>query len=495
MRKAFATFSFGIIAMLLVFAETILISKGPWTGDFWEHVAAIKELSAHPLHPAHPIFLSALPHMSFSPYCLMVALFVRLSGIGVIEAMSFFAFFNLLAFVAAFYYFCRSVFRPYLNGMAALALLLVLVFWGLAPHMWAGFYHIFGLSNTLPYPSTFAMAVSLFALGLLLRAGAERVEPRVAVVSVLTALVVLTHTYTGIFLVLGVIALTFVCRRSIPQFLFRCSVIILPALLLVILWPYYSFWQFLLAPNASHALAGSLYTDVLVKHWPAFFALPSLYFIRGNKALLFLWTLLLMLLAIYAAGYFTGCYGLGRMISHVMLVADLITAYTITRVAYSRSIPAQVLLIAPLVVALCLCLFNGQEQLMVLASKIKEPEHQWYWRYEFLKDELEPKAIVLAHPGSSYYVPVFGGRVVAYVLPEQLFPNNEQNKELATRFFNPETSDAVRQAILKQFHPDYLLADMKPTGLDSIQVSRLAMWGPIRYRQDSIILIRVASRR
>src|ERR1043165_8718704 len=104
MRKAFATFSFAIIALLLIFAETILISKGPWSGNFWEHVAAVNELAAHTLHPQHPIFLSPQPSPFFSPYLLGAALWVRTFHISSIDALTFFAFFNLLAFVGSLYY-------------------------------------------------------------------------------------------------------------------------------------------------------------------------------------------------------------------------------------------------------------------------------------------------------------------------------------------------------------------------------------------------------
>ena len=87
-----------VMVLLLIIFETIHIVIGYWSGDFWQHAAVVNELSKDLLHPRNPMIDADIPHAFYSPYSLLVAKFAQLTHTGSINALSYFAFFNLVFF-------------------------------------------------------------------------------------------------------------------------------------------------------------------------------------------------------------------------------------------------------------------------------------------------------------------------------------------------------------------------------------------------------------
>ncbi|MGZ8538394.1 MAG: hypothetical protein ACXWV9_09050, partial [Flavisolibacter sp.] len=132
--------AFLLLALLLLVFETIHIAIGYWSGDFWQHSAVVTELSKNLLHPRNPMIDADTPHAFYSPYSLLVAKFSQLTQTGPINALAFFAFFNLVFFLWSFHYFCRSIFKEQAQPIAALSLFLILFLSGTVLP-WSGFFN------------------------------------------------------------------------------------------------------------------------------------------------------------------------------------------------------------------------------------------------------------------------------------------------------------------------------------------------------------------
>jgi hypothetical protein len=130
-----------MILFIIIF-EVILISKGNWNGDFWEHSAVVNELSKNFFHPNNPIIKSEIPHAFFSPYSIFVALFSKITNLNAIQSLECFAFFNLIFFLISYHLFCKTFFKDNYIIVAPLSLFFILVFWGEGPFMWSGFLYI-----------------------------------------------------------------------------------------------------------------------------------------------------------------------------------------------------------------------------------------------------------------------------------------------------------------------------------------------------------------
>jgi len=123
--KLFYRYSFLLISAVLVIFEIILILKGQWSGDFWEHSAVVCELSSNLAHPGNPIINLNIPHAFFSPFSVLVALFSRITSLNSILSLQYFAFFNLLFFLSMFYFFVKVFFENNYILVSTLSLLFI----------------------------------------------------------------------------------------------------------------------------------------------------------------------------------------------------------------------------------------------------------------------------------------------------------------------------------------------------------------------------------
>jgi len=155
------------VCCLFFFFEILLISKGNWNGDFWEHSAVINELSRNLIHPVNPIIKTDTPHAFFSPYSLLVATFAKVTSLDSIHSLECFAIFNLILFLWSLYFFCKSVFKENYILVSTLSLFFILFFWGKEPPMWSAFFHILVLHSVLPYPSTFSLSLVFVILAII----------------------------------------------------------------------------------------------------------------------------------------------------------------------------------------------------------------------------------------------------------------------------------------------------------------------------------------
>ena len=95
-RLAFISINrYTILSFLIILLMVSHLSNKIWTGDFWEHAAAVRELASNPIFPHHPMLLADKPHAFYSPYTLYVALFSRISKLGPITSLAIAGIINL----------------------------------------------------------------------------------------------------------------------------------------------------------------------------------------------------------------------------------------------------------------------------------------------------------------------------------------------------------------------------------------------------------------
>jgi hypothetical protein len=183
-----------------------------WSSDFWEHAAAVRELARRPFAPQHPLLPVDLPHHSFSLYTWVLALLVRFVGVAPITALQLAALLNLVLLLVAFPRFVGAMTGS--RRAAPFALVIVLLAWGPAAWRYSGFLNINSIGFVLPFPSMFAVALTLLAVGTFDQ-WAFRPRHSWLVVTLVGFLVLNAHAPTGG--ALGIVLVAVALHRRLTQ--------------------------------------------------------------------------------------------------------------------------------------------------------------------------------------------------------------------------------------------------------------------------------------
>ena len=481
-------YPFFIASAILFLFEAAKIARNEWGGDFWTHSAVVHELSFHLLHPKNPIIRSDTPHAFYSPYSLLVASFASLAHINSIHALEMFAFFNLALFLVSFYLFTRLIFKEHHQLLACTSLLLMLLFWGANPPGWSGFYNLIVLKDVLPYPSTFSMSLSFFVLSILSGRPFLNFFQSVLVI-ILNSVILISHPTTFVFLFLGTIALYRSFHAlSIQVTLARTAVLMLPSLLLCLLWPYFNIIDLFTRDNAIfHQESKVLYQGIAEKVWPAVAMLPALIFFKKDRIINFLSLSIGIMLLVYVAGDATGKYGLSRLLSPMMIYGDLLISYFLFYLFKKNTKLFKGYLLFCLA-ALILCVYINRALLTETLTLLKPTRTHYYSRYAFLQKIVDRYDLILSDTSSNQYIPTFSGKVIAFKSPLYWVTDINERKAYVSSFFNPSTSDTLRQIIINKYQPDYLLID-QAFGLRDSTLLWLKRKGRAVYREDELLLI------
>ena len=487
-KRTLYHYPFFIASSILFLFEAAKIARNEWGGDFWTHSAVVHELSFHLLNPKNPIIKSDIPHAFYSPYSLLVASFASLAHINTIRALEIFAYFNLAFFLFSFYLFTKSIFKEHHQLLACAGLVLMLLFWGADPPGWSGFYHFIVLKDVSPYPSTFAMSLSFLVLSILLGRPSLTFLQSVSVI-ILNGVILISHPTTFVFLFFSTIALYRSFHSlSIQGTLAKTAVLMIPSLLLCLLWPYFNIIDLFTGDNAIfHQESKILYQDIPGKVWPAAAALPALIFFKKDRVLNFLSLAIGIILLVYVAGYLTGKYGLSRLLSPIMIYAHLLISYFLFYLFKTNIKFFKVYLLSCLA-GLILCMYINRVSLIRTLDLLKPTQTHYYSRYAFLQKIVNRYDLILSDTNSNQYIPTFSGKVIAFKTPLYWVNDIKERKVSVISFFNPSTSDTLRQIIINKYQPDYLLID-QASGLTDSTLLWLKRNGRAVYTEDELLLI------
>jgi hypothetical protein len=464
--------------------------RGDVSSDFWEHAAVVRELAAHPLSPGHPLFSVHATHAYFSPYHLAVALGARLTGLPAMVALSAAGLVNLILVVLAFRLFLVRL-LPRGEAAAPYALLFVFFLWGREPWMWSGFLHIGMLGYSVPYPSTFAMAAMFLSLALLLDALDRGRRRNFLGIALLVPLCVTIHPPTAIMLIVGLCAV-FLARVK-DEVLLNGAMLagaVIAGAAAALAWPYFPVLRlFTEQPAEFHDWSGVFYQNVLSQIWPTLLALPVLVWrLRENRRdALVLFAVLLGL--VYALGWFTGKYGLGRAIACIVILTQIALGSAMAAWEARLGSPRSWLPPACALAAL-LALFVYDRPPLPRLRRYRPP--LWHDVQRMLAP-VRPGEVVLADSRTSYMVPVLtGGHVVAWRHPVYWVPDLAERRDAQDRFFTPVT-DADRRKVIGRYQVRWLLLNRQEVMLGAAEERRLAGLGCVVADRGPLVLVDLQS--
>ena len=460
----FLKYRYWLLSLALFVLMGLHSYNGLWVGDFWEHSSVIRELALHPLHPQHPQLLINAPHAFYTPYHLIWALFSRWTGVSAISTLELAGMINLWLLLTGLFWFI-SAFKPRnRDGAAFYSLLFMLLLWGSLAWNYSGFYHLGTLGWVIPYPSTFAIALTFFALAINQRRIDTGRDLLLLPVFLIAIVVLLSHQITFIFLALGLISFSLRAPGRLWVELLKIGGLLALALGLAAFWPYYPFIQLLLGGSAVfHASNQDMYQHVIIRIWPASIGIPFLVLEGWRDHRQPLVWMFAGLLVIYIIGGVSGAYSYGRVISYMVVILDLIIALYVARWETKITIGGQPLqrsqAFFSIGFSLVLVILAFQSFISPLTGSLKPQMTNRYARFQFLSSYTKPDDVVLAPAGLNLYVPTFGGKVVAFDRPLAFVPDQTQRQEAVNRFFDLKDSQSDRIQTLQQYGVKYILLE------------------------------------
>ena len=462
---------------LLAAALLAVVAVYAWTGvhgpDFWEHLAVVRELAAHPLHPRHPLLRVDAPHAFFSPYALVLGGATRLTGARPIAVLVVAGVVNLFLVITGVAALAGAVSRER-ERVPFYALVCVLFLWGTDPWQWSGFIHFAALGTVSPYPATFAIALTLLALAYY-AAAVDDVRPLpYAVLTVTGAVVLITHPTTALAFYTGVVAfhLGRTTRAGRPTVLLIGALI--ASVAVAALWPYFPFLDLVRSHTPEfNAASWDLYQRIWSRTWPLAAVAPVVLLVRlrdSRRDPLVWWAC--GLLAIFAFGRWRHSYGYGRVIAFVAIAVQLGVADLLARGEHAIAQRSRRLAAAVPVGAVIAA--STLPSFVVPVLQRADPRHPVAPALAFIEQRVGSDDVVLADLGTSWMVPAYAGKTVASRRPLYWIADHEMRRRDTRRFFEVATSAGERLDILRRWDARFVLLDVRRTPAANALVTSLA---------------------
>ena len=209
MARGLSKYRYQILTGFLFYKFVFVATTAAQYGDFWEHSAAIKALIDNLSLPTHPFFALTAPHSFISPYSVLIAALATLTHTTAINALAVFGLFNFCLLAYSVKAFCSPLIKDSQSiraqDCAFYGLLLMLFLWGANTWGYSGFLNFSLIADVLPYPSTFALALSLLGLSFHFKISTRFSFFESIFIYVLFWVVLLTHPLTSIFFASGLV--------------------------------------------------------------------------------------------------------------------------------------------------------------------------------------------------------------------------------------------------------------------------------------------------
>ncbi|WKU45115.1 hypothetical protein Q3V23_14120 [Streptomyces sp. VNUA116] len=457
-------------ALLTAVLLLLMTVRLPWAGDLGMHAAVLERLRADPLHPGNPLVDAATPSPYYSPWAVLLALTGSATGWGTFTVLRMGALAGLVLLGTGVHAFVRTFTRS--RAAVPLAVLCLLLLYGVRLFAWSGVPGLTSMSLTLAYPSTFALGLAFHLWALLRRAlAADRGIAVFLGAGLLLAAILLVHQFTGAVAALGCAAML-LGARPWPARAVRLRVAAAGALAAAVpaCWPYYAFYSLLGTGSGLDDIHRPLYDHLATK-----FCLTAL----GAAALVLrarrdrrdpLVIFFVLGLAVFAAGGLSGHQAWGRILPAVLVPAQL--ALALETVDGGRRARAA---LAPLTAVALLAGAWTQAGVLgyVLRPQAVPPVLRHIhtvalWpRFTWAAREVHAGQTVMT---DNYYalrmLPAYGPYTVAPAYPDVFLPDAARRRAETRRFFARDTSRAERLGILKEYRVRWVLQQNGGPGLD-----------------------------
>jgi hypothetical protein len=451
--------------------------------DGAEHGAAVRALAANLTHPGEPMLngtSGASPR--YVPSILIMALFMKVSGLDVRVVLKIFELVGLVFFLTAAALFSKEYFNDAEQALWSLSFLLF--FWGLG---WTGAnaYMFSAILYTAYYPSVAAFSGALLALYFQLRFMQSKNKVFLATTIAVGALSFANHPVTGTFF-LVCSALLYLEQEGLNKRTIFCfALTLMTALCLAALWPYYSFWDALKRVAAGgmrntldyRLTRHYLYSTPLLRAGPALIGIPVIIFYFIQRQYLMLWGGCAVFGFIYLAGYFVTISLAERFIFFSMCLLQLATSglareWLTERPVFTnnfKKILRVILLIGLSGGVILQSVFIFQEFILPSFSFASGSVFPRYTNPNALQSELKkylkPGDVVLSDIYSSWSVPVYtGAKIVALFHSSPHVGDNAVRIRDVEAFYKPSLSSSGRKALLQKYGVTHIFLFFKING-------------------------------
>jgi alpha-1,6-mannosyltransferase len=484
---------FGVLAsagFLLVLLETLRGSNQVF--DFWEHAANVHQLILHPWNPGNALLAVHTPSAFFSPYALLVALAAKATGAGAVHGLAAAGLVNYWLLMAGIWSFTR-VFSERRQA-PFYALVFIWLLWGIGPWKYSGFFNLRALPAVITYPSTFATAIGMLTGGLwhqsVGRAGRE-LGLAAALTTLGLAVTVLTHPVAGVATAAVLLAISLTAPERGRSVLLLVAVAAAAAGL-CLAWPYFSIIHLLQDQGVYDPSNSPMYDGWAMRMFPAFAALGLVFYATGTLRRARLGLYCLPLIALFIYGDASGHYGEGRVISYLVIAAQIglaDLAATVEQPLLTRVRGRRVALVGVAVAVVAAAeLYNmrGGFRGSLPGTGSSPPV---YAQYREAVDGLPSSATIAAqlNDGAEATIPAYAGRLIATHRPLAFIHDQLQRKQTVDLFFALTVSDLYRHQVIAQYRVRYIVV---PTALPAL-AGELARFGRVIRRGSGFVTIAV----
>jgi hypothetical protein len=430
------------VGLLIVLLLAVMVVQLPWAGDLGIHAATLERLRHDLGSPGDPLVKADIQSPYYSPWMLFLALVAKVTGATTFHVLRLAAAINLVLLVTGIRQFVRTLTTQ--RSAVPLAICCVTLLYGWELFTWSGFPGLTSLALCIAYPSTFAIGLA-FHLWALLRTSltANWGLVRHLWLGLLLAVLLLSHQFTGVVAVLGLLAI-------------------------LLVWPYYSFFS-LLGVGGLEAIHQPLYQNLVPRFGLLTVGVAALVvrFRRDRRdplVLLFVFGLLM-----YVAGGLTDKWSYGRILPAVFLSAQVALA---VEVAGEAGRLARRVLTPLTVLALLVGCWSQLGTLRYLGSVDSIPvvrdapaQHEWNG-YQWLRghvhygDTIMTKDFFALHQS-----PAYGPYTVAPGYPDFFLKDETQRTQDTAAYFAKGTPRAERLRLLRKYDVKWVVQFRSDGGL------------------------------
>ncbi len=460
-----------ILGLLFLFIPLAMLDYAHFPySDGAEHGAAIRMLAQNFTNPDDPMLDGNYGGSSrYVPSILVMAVFLRLSGLDVLVVIKIFLIIFLLLFIFSVVLFARLYIDKPNGPFCLLAALLFL--WGTG---WTGSnaYMFSAIIYTAYFPSVVSFSLSLLALSFLLKYLQNGEKGHLFWCCILGGIAFVNHPLTSVFFF---ITSFFLLLERLPSFK-RCfilfSLIIAVSFTFSFLWPYYQFFDSF-SSIASGAMSQTddyqmtwqyLHSNRLLRMGPALIALPLIAILMFKHKNLMVTGSFIVFVLVYIIGFFTKTSLSERFIFFIIFMLQL------TFSLFWFSYLDKNVRLKKVFFIVTICLAAGFQADLTFNEFIK-PAFSFKTRSSFLpgysspnkifkdlKKHLNDDDVVLSDLYSSWSLPVYtGAKIVAlWHTPPHVKDNADRIKEL-NAFLNPLTSNIKRKDVLNKYAVTHIL--------------------------------------
>lgn len=456
----FLTDPYVLISGALILWGLVISSHHIWSGDWHAHVASVRALMDDPWDPENPLVGGPAQWPYFEPYELLLALAGRFAGLSAETVFELAGSINAVLFFWAFRRFCR-----HLRGgpwTPTLALVFTLFLWGVKAVGWSGVFSLSSLLTSFSYPATLATALMLLFLDALLRFRSGAPVPRLVLLSVLSAALVLIHPATAVGAAAA--AAGFLLARWTRWRPWRLIALLVPVaagLTALLCWPYFGISTLLNRGEGFDQVQAVLLDHPIAFYGLALLGLPALLRDRRRRMGPELLGMFTVCGALILIGSLAGVEAAARLVPFPVLVLHLALARHLADRTRRRR-PYRTVVAAA--TAIGACVTSGAAVVQALPPGMRLGRYQdWTEPYGFVRRHLRPGEVVLtADRAAARLLPIWGVRSVAPGYEHFFVADEDQRWQAVQRFLDVRTDVEERERIADGYRVRCVITKRSP---------------------------------